>query len=64
MSGIESFEDLPMYTISVIRFDPDGGKECIEFDNYGVLRELLDDIAANPKVRAWLAESDPKEGAP
>jgi hypothetical protein len=48
----------PAYTIRVTRLDYAGRKTHVEFDSYGVLRELLDDIEASPLVQAWLAESD------
>lgn len=49
----------PAYTIRVTRLDYAGRKQHVEFDSYGVLRELMDDIEANPEVQAWLKESDP-----
>lgn len=52
----------PAYTIRVERLDYAGRKQIVEFDSYGVLRELLADIEAHPEVQAWLKESDPDEG--
>lgn len=49
----------PAYTIRVELLDYAGRQQVVEFDSYGVLRELLDDLQAHPEVQAWLAESDP-----
>jgi hypothetical protein len=54
----------PAYTIRVTRLDYAGRTQRVEFVEYGVLRELMDDIEANVEVQAWLAESDPQPEAP
>ena len=48
----------PGYTIRVERFDWRGRTQHFEFADYGVLRELFDDIEAEAEKRGWFAESD------
>jgi hypothetical protein len=49
-------DDAPAYTIRVERKDHTGKKLSFEFDGYGVLRELMDDIEAEAEKRGWFRE--------
>lgn len=48
----------PAYTIRVTRTCHGQRDQSVEFEDYGILRELLDDIQRHPEIRAWLEESD------
>ncbi len=47
----------PAYAVRVERMDFRGRKEVIEFEGYGLLRELLDDIEAEAEKRNWFEET-------
>lgn len=46
----------PAYTIRVERMDYRGKKQSFEFAEYGVLRELMDDIEAEADKRGWFKD--------
>lgn len=46
----------PAYTIRVERLDYLGRNQFIEFDGYGLLRELMDDIEAEADKRGWFED--------
>jgi hypothetical protein len=48
----------PAYTIRVERMDYAGRKRFFEFDGYGVLRELMDDIETEAKKRGWFEDTN------
>lgn len=41
------------YSICVVRTDVSGKKQSIEFEGYGLLRELVDDIEDEATKRGW-----------
>lgn len=47
----------PAYTIRVERMDYAGKKQAFEFEGYGVLRELMDDIEAEADKRGWFEDA-------
>ena len=47
-------EPVTSYAVSVTRHDADGGRQVVEYGDYGILRELLDAIEAHPDVQRWL----------
>ncbi len=49
----------PAYTIRVTRMDYAGKNQYFEFefDGYGVLRELLDDIEKEAEKRGWFEDT-------
>ena len=47
----------PAYTIRVTRLDYKGRTKHFEFDGYGVLRELMDDVEAEAEKRGWFEET-------
>ena len=47
----------PSYTVRVERMDYLGRTEFFEFDGYGLLRELLDDIEAEAEKRNWFKDT-------
>ncbi len=47
----------PAYAVRVERMDVRGRKEVIEFEGYGLLRELLDDIEAEAEKRNWFEDT-------
>ena len=51
----------PAYTIRVERMDYAGRKQFFEFDGYGVLRELMDDIEAEAEKRGWFEDTNNAE---
>lgn len=48
----------PAYTIRVERLDYAGKTQSFEFDGYGVLRELMDDIESEAEKRGWFEDAD------
>jgi hypothetical protein len=48
----------PAYTIRVTRLDCAGRIKDFEFDGYGVLRELLDDVEAEAEKRGWFGDTN------
>jgi hypothetical protein len=48
----------PAYTIRVTRLDCAGRIKDFEFDGYGVLRELLDDVEAEAEKRGWFEDTN------
>lgn len=48
----------PAYTIRVTRLDYLGRTQHFEFDGYGLLRELMDDIEAEADKRGWFEDTN------
>lgn len=48
--------DEPSYSIELTRHDPDGGRQVVIVEHYGVLRELLDAIEAEATKNGWFEE--------
>jgi len=46
----------PAYTVRVTRLDYLGRTQHFEFEGYGVLRELLDDIESEAERRGWFED--------
>lgn len=47
----------PAYTVRVTRLDGAGRTQHFEFDGYGLLRELLDDIEDEAKKLGWFEDT-------
>lgn len=48
----------PAYTIKVERLDSFGKVAAFEFNGYGVLRELIDDIETEAEKRGWFEDTN------
>lgn len=49
------------FSIRVVALHKDGSQDVFEFDDYGLLRELLNDVEEEAEKRGWFTEP-PTEG--
>jgi hypothetical protein len=45
------------FAVRIVRTAPDGERETIEWDGYGLLHELLEAIISEAGERGWLQET-------